>query len=107
RILFRPRAGSPLASEWWDERPARQLATVIALSAAEFTEVHAQLDEAGAISGSVTDAHGDPVPGVEGRGYGPGDTLVASHTTATTSDGTYLIGDLRPIETGADYRVLF
>ena len=107
RILFRPRAGSPLASEWWDERPARQLATVIALSAAEFTEVHAQLDEAGAISGSVTDANGDPVPGVQVRAYGPGDTLVASHTTSTTSDGTYLLGDLRPIETGAEYRVLF
>jgi len=35
--------------------------------------------------------------------YAPGDTLVASHTTSTTSDGTYLIGDVRP----TDYRVRF
>jgi protocatechuate 3,4-dioxygenase beta subunit len=107
RILFRPPAGSSLGSEWWDERPGRRLATVITLSAAELTEVHAQLEEAGRISGSVTGPAGNPVSGAAVRVYGPGDTLIASHITVTASDGTYEIGNLRPAESGVDYRVLF
>ena len=97
RILFRPPAGSPLGSEWWDEQPGRPLATVIALSSAELTEVHAQLEAASGISGSVTDSNGNPMPGVEVRVFGPGDTWVASHIISTASDGTYRIGDLRPV----------
>jgi len=109
RILFRPPAGSPLASAWWSGQPARQLANVIALSPAEFTEVHEQLDEAGAISGLVTDASGNPVSGVQVSVFVRGDTWVGSHTTSTAADGTYVIGDLRPVETGSgdEYRVLF
>ncbi|MGH3659517.1 MAG: MSCRAMM family protein, partial [Micromonosporaceae bacterium] len=107
RILFRPPAGSSLGSEWWDEQPGRPLATVIALSSVELTDVHAQLEAASGISGSVTDSNGNPMPGVEVRVFGPGDTWVASHITSTASDGTYQIGDLRPVETGVDYRVLF
>jgi protocatechuate 3,4-dioxygenase beta subunit len=109
RILFRPPAGSPLASAWWSGQPTRQLANVIALSAAEFTEVHEQLEEAGAISGSVTDGSGNPVSGAQVVVFGQGDTWVGTHATSTTADGTYVIGDLRPVETGSEnrYRVLF
>jgi protocatechuate 3,4-dioxygenase beta subunit len=107
RILLRPPAGSPLAAEWWDEQPARQRADVVALSAAQLTEVHAQLEEAGAISGSVTDTDGNPVPGVQVWAFSPGDTWIGSHTTSTGSDGTYRIDSLRPVETGTAYRVLF
>jgi protocatechuate 3,4-dioxygenase beta subunit len=103
RILFRNPAGSPLASEWFDDQPARQLATVILLSATEFTEVNAQLEETGAISGSVTDTNGNPVSGVQVRAVGPNDTWIASGATSTASDGTYSIGNLRP----ADYRIRF
>jgi protocatechuate 3,4-dioxygenase beta subunit len=103
RILFRNPAGSPLASEWFDDQPARQLATVIVLSATEFTEVNAQLEETGAISGSVTDTNGNPVSGVQVRAFGPNDTWIASGATSTASDGTYSIGNLRP----ADYRIRF
>ena len=107
RILFRPPAGSLLGPEWWDEQPSRQLANVIALSSAEITEVHAQLEEAGTISGSVTDASGNPLSGVRVWAFGPGDTWIASHATSTASDGTYRIGSLRPAESGVAYRVLF
>jgi protocatechuate 3,4-dioxygenase beta subunit len=107
RILFRPPIGSPLGSEWWDEQPARQLAKVVALSSAEITEVHAQLEEAGSISGSVTDADGNPLPGVLVWAFSPGDTWIGSHTTSTSSDGTYRIDGLRARESGVEYRVLF
>jgi protocatechuate 3,4-dioxygenase beta subunit len=107
RILFRPPVGSPLGSEWWDEQPARQLAKVVALSSAEITEVHAQLEQAGSIAGSVTDAGGNPLSGVLVSAFSPGDTWIGSHTTSTSSDGTYRIDGLRPRESGVDYRVLF
>jgi hypothetical protein len=103
RVLFRHPAGSSLASEWFDDQPSRQVATVIALSAAEFVEANAQLEEAGAIAGSVTDANGSPVSGAQVWVFGPGDTWVGSHSTSTASDGTYVIANVRP----ADYRVLF
>jgi protocatechuate 3,4-dioxygenase beta subunit len=107
RVLFRPPAGSPLAAEWWDGQRARQDAGVVELSAAAIAEVHGQLDEAGAITGSVTDGNGNPVPAVQVSAYGPRDTWIASHVASTASDGTYRIGGLRPAETGDVYRVLF
>lgn len=107
RILFRPPAGSALASEWWDEQAARQRADVVALSAAQLTEVHGQLEEAGAISGSVTDTNGNRLAGVQVWAFSPGDTWIGSHTTSTGSDGTYRIDGLRPVDTGTAYRVLF
>ena len=103
RILFRNVAGSGLASEWFDDQPTRQDATAIALSAAEFVEANAQLDEAGAISGSVTDANGNPGSGVQVLVFGSSDTWVRSYGTSTASDGSYSIGNVR----AADYRVLF
>jgi hypothetical protein len=103
RILFRNPSGSQLGSEWFDDQPSRQLATVIALSATQFIEANAQLEQAGAISGSVTDTNGNPVSGVQVWAFGPGDTWVGSHATSTGSDGSYMIGNVRP----ADYRVLF
>jgi hypothetical protein len=109
RILFRPPAGSPLASEWWSGQPTRQLANVIALSPAEVAEVHEQLAEAGAISGLVTDGTGNPLSGVQVSVFARGDTWVGTHATSTAADGTYVIGDLLPVETGSgnQYRVLF
>jgi Carboxypeptidase regulatory-like domain/Neocarzinostatin family len=103
RILVRSPAGSQLASEWFDDQPDRQLATVIALSAAQFIEANAQLEQAGAISGSATDTNGSPVAGVQVWAFGAGDTWVGTYVTSTASDGSYLIGNVRP----ADYRVLF
>jgi Carboxypeptidase regulatory-like domain/Neocarzinostatin family len=103
RILFRSAAGSGLASEWFDDRPNRQGAAGITLSDAEFVEANAQLDQAGAMSGSVTDANGNPASGVQVLVFCPGDTWVGSYGSSTASDGTYAIGDLRP----ADCRVVF
>ena len=65
--------------------------------------MHEQLDEAGAISGSVTDTNGNPVSGVRVSAYGPGDRWVGSYAASTAADGTYVIGNVRP----TDYRVLF
>ncbi len=65
--------------------------------------VDAELEQAAAISGSVTDTNGNPVPGVQVSAFGPGDTWIGSHTTSTASDGTYQIGIIRP----AAYRVRF
>lgn len=41
--------------------------------------------------------------GVRVSAFGPGDSLIASHTTSTASDGTYRIGAVPP----AVYRVQF
>ena len=89
---------------------SRSLATDITVSAGQTgAGIDAQLEETGAISGSVTDTNGNPVSGVRVSAYGPGDRWVGSHTTSTAADGTYRIGDLRPVETGSgdEYRVLF
>jgi hypothetical protein len=103
RILFRSAAGSGLASEWFGDQPNRQIAARITLSAAEFVDADAQLDQAGAMSGSVTDANGNPASGVQVLVFCPGDTWVGSYGSSTASDGTYAIADLRP----ADCRVVF
>jgi protocatechuate 3,4-dioxygenase beta subunit len=103
RILFRNATGSGLASEWFDDQPNRQIATRMTLSAAEFVEADAQLDQAGAVSGSVSDANGNPVSGVQVLVFCPGDTWVGSYGSSTASDGSYAIGGLRP----ADCRVVF
>jgi protocatechuate 3,4-dioxygenase beta subunit len=107
RVLFRPPAGSPLAPEWWRDQLTRQNAGAIMMPAANIWKVHGQLDEAGAITGSVTDTNGNPVPGVQVSAFGSRDTWVASHVASTASDGTYRIDGVRPPETGAGYRVLF
>ena len=65
--------------------------------------IDAQLEETGAITGSVTDANGNPVSGVEVRAFAPGDSFLGFDGTSTASDGTYEIGNLRP----ANYRVVF
>jgi protocatechuate 3,4-dioxygenase beta subunit len=103
RILFRSAAGSGLASEWFEDQPGRQIAARIALSAAEFVEADAQLDQAGAVSGAVADANDNPASGVQVLVFCPGDTWVGSYASSTASDGTYAIGDIR----AADCRVVF
>jgi hypothetical protein len=104
RILFRNPTGSSLASEWFEDEPSREAAIFIELATpAEFVEANAMLEQAGGISGSVTDASGSPLADVSVGVFGPDDTWVGTHITTTASDGTYAIANVRP----SDYRVHF
>lgn len=103
RILFHHPAGSTSSQEWFDDRASRQAADVISLQPGQFLEANAQLDEGGTISGSVTDAGGNPIAGVAVWAFGPGDTWVGSYVASSTSAGTYLVENVRP----ADYKIRF
>ena len=101
RIRFGTAAG--LASEWFEDAPTRQSAYALVLSAAEFVEANAQLDEGGAITGDVTDGNGNPASGVQVTVFGFSDTWAGSYQTSTADDGSYSIGNVR----AGSYRVLF
>jgi protocatechuate 3,4-dioxygenase beta subunit len=105
QVRFVPPADSGLAVEWWDDAPNRRSAESFVVVSPEepTTGIDAQLEETGAISGSVTDTTGNPVSGVRVSAYGPDDGWVGSYAVSTASDGTYLMGSVRP----GDYRVVF
>jgi hypothetical protein len=104
RVVFVSPAGSGLATEWFDDAPNRSLATDITVSPGQTdVGIDAHVDETGAISGSVTDANGNPVSGVELWAFDPGDGFLGFDGTSTASDGAYTVGNLR----AAKYRVVF
>jgi hypothetical protein len=103
RILFRQPTGSTLASEWFDDAPGRQLATVITLSESEFTQANAQLAEGSGITGAVTNAAGNPIAGVTVSAYGTGATWIGSYIASTQADGSFVLANVR----NDIFRVLF
>lgn len=103
RVLFFAPNMSTLASEWFDSSPSRLFATEISLASGEFLQANAQLEEAGTISGVVTDGNGSPVAGVPVKAFGPADTWVATAETSTAPDGSYALENLR----AATYRLRF
>ena len=67
--------------------------------------ISAQLDAAGAITGTVTDAGGQPVSGVEVYAErGPGTPIAPGPHTTTAADGSYRIDRVRPSD---QYTVCF
>jgi hypothetical protein len=100
RVLFLHPSGSTLASEWFDNEATRQTATVVTPMSGVFGQANAQLEEAGSISGTVTNAQGNPLAGVTVSAFGPGDTWFGSYPTSTAADGSYMLTNVRSTEYG-------
>jgi hypothetical protein len=96
RILFSYPSGSGLVYEWYDDTPTRQLATPFTLHVGDFLVANAQLEDGGSIAGTVTNAAGAPAAGVSVYAYIDGDTWVGSSVATTASDGSYVVGNIRP-----------
>ena len=94
--------GSPYIDQWYDNQPSFQQATMISLAAGDDRQaVDAQLASGISVSGTVTDAGGNPIPGinvnVNPTGSGP------NAGAQTDSNGNYTTNALPP----GDYRVQF
>ena len=86
-VLFR--GDGQHLGEWYDNAEDPSLATGVAVATgAVVTGIDAQLTEHGTISGTVTDANGDPVEGIQ--------VSAGDFSSSTASDGSYLITGLFP-----------
>ena len=86
-VLFR--GDGEHLGEWYDNAEDPFAATGVAVATgAVVTGIDAQLTEHGTISGTVTDANGDPVEGIQ--------VSAGDFSSSTTSDGSYLITVLFP-----------
>ncbi|MGH8978554.1 MAG: carboxypeptidase regulatory-like domain-containing protein [Acidimicrobiia bacterium] len=104
RVYFVPPAASGLAREWFDDSANRSNASVVQLTpATTVSDVDADLDDEALIAGSVRNAAGQPIEGIQVWAYGTTDTWVGSAATTTASDGSYELGALPD----GDYRVFF
>ena len=76
-------------TEWYDNTYFYVSRTLVVVGDDEaVVGIDAQLSEGGSISGTVTDANGDPVEGIE--------VSTSDGSSLTASDGTYLITGLIP-----------
>ncbi|MCW3492251.1 carboxypeptidase regulatory-like domain-containing protein [Microbacterium sp. SSM24] len=86
-----------LVGEWWDDQPSATGASVVSVVEGETKQVHAALDAAGSISGTVTDETGAAVEGGDVQVY-RFDVAAGSwnwQASATTAaDGSYTVGSL-------------
>jgi hypothetical protein len=104
RVYFVPPAASGFAREWFDDSARRSGATVVPLSpGAAVSDIDADLDDEASIAGSVRNAAGQPIEGIQVWAYGPNDVWVGSAAATTASDGSYELGAMPD----GDYRVLF
>jgi Carboxypeptidase regulatory-like domain len=104
RLLFRPPAGSGLATEWFDDATKRAAAEVVTVDPdGAVTGVEANLDDGATVAGTVTGAAGHPVEGIDVWAYGPTDVWVGTSATVTAGDGTYRLEGVPD----ASYRILF
>ena len=90
--------GSPgTGIEWHQESPTREGAMVhVVTTATTLTGIDGTLQQATAITGTVTDQLGDPVSGVLVAAYGETDGLWPGAFTTTDADGRYALRDLPP-----------
>ncbi len=91
------------APEWYDNRSNFQVADLVTVIALQTTfNINARLEIGGAISGRVTDASGNAIPGVYVQAYDLNDDNIIFNGVTTNSEGLYTI----PLAAG-NYKVEF
>lgn len=87
--------------EYYNNATLWERAQIITVTQGSITNISPVLEEGGAITGTVSDSSGHPLPSVNVAAYGPDGLVYGSTETAT--DGTYSISSL-PVQS---YRVRF
>jgi hypothetical protein len=100
-----PLAGGTYPVQWYDGAPYEGLATpVVVADGAATTGIDAVLDNAAAISGTVTNAAGDPIPGICVYPYDAATgNRTADPSACTDSTGKYTLS----VPAGASYNIVF
>lgn len=86
-----------LVGEWWEDEPSAAAASLVSVVEGETSQVHAALDPAASISGTVTDETGAPVVGGDVQVYRFDEAAESWEWQAsaqTADDGSYTVGSL-------------
>jgi len=92
KVGFFPASGSKLVSQYYDKQFSLPTADVVPVVEGKATEnIGAELGEGGKISGTVTDIHGNPLPGIEVTASSEASGVVSATTEAA---GKYTLAGL-------------
>lgn len=95
RFAFVATGSAGTGIEWHQESPTRAGAVAHVVTATTgLTGIDGTLEQATAISGTVTDELGDPVAGVVVAAFGDGDGMAPGTFAVTDRDGRYVIRDV-------------
>ncbi|GAB2698620.1 protocatechuate 3,4-dioxygenase beta subunit [Microbacterium marinum] len=94
-VQFRADYGVNLVSEWWENAGTRETATVVPLTGGATRVLNASLVTGATISGTVTNAAGNPIEDAFVEVYARVDGLLQYvSNTETAADGSYVLAGL-------------